>query len=201
MPVILESLATLSVLVFVVSSMLAMGLRLTVGQILDPLSDLGLFVKWRYADTAAAVQPIVNQAANTALLFLLVLMLVLNFDNLIAVIGTGAILALAVLVVASAAVGYLLGGPGRGTRSVLGLGTGQRNISAALVVGAQNFDDPDVVTILLVGALLMLVVLLGLAGELGRRIEATIGPSAGGETTSGTGASRETGRRSVEESR
>jgi len=30
--------------------------------------------------------------------------------------------------------GVLLGGPGTDTRSVLGLGTGQRNISAALLV-------------------------------------------------------------------
>src|SRR6056297_1358145 len=186
MAVILEPLATLSVLVFVVTSMLAMGLTLTVGQILDPLRDLalvgkallanfvivpllayvillvipltdaqsigllllataagapflpklvelakadvafgvglmvllmvvtvvyvpivlpfllpgvqvdpleiasslvvlmlvplalGLFVKARYADTAAGLQPTVNQVSSTALVFLVVLMLVLN---------------------------------------------------------------------------------------------------------------------------
>ena len=39
MAVVLESLATLSVLVFVVSSMLAMGLSLTIGQIVEPLRD------------------------------------------------------------------------------------------------------------------------------------------------------------------
>ncbi|MCO8267146.1 hypothetical protein NKF06_11225 [Haloferax sp. AB510] len=49
------------------------------------------------------------------------------------------------------AIGYLLGGAETGRKSVLGLGTAQRNISAALVVGAQNFQDPDVLTILLVG--------------------------------------------------
>jgi BASS family bile acid:Na+ symporter len=45
MAVVLESLATLSVLVFVVTSMLAMGLSLTVGQIIEPLRDLRLVAK------------------------------------------------------------------------------------------------------------------------------------------------------------
>jgi BASS family bile acid:Na+ symporter len=45
MAVILESLARLSVLVFVVTSMLAMGLNLTVVQILAPLRDRRLVGK------------------------------------------------------------------------------------------------------------------------------------------------------------
>jgi BASS family bile acid:Na+ symporter len=276
MAVILESLATLSVLVFVVTSMLAMGLSLTVGQILDPLSDLrlvekalvanfvvvpliaygillivplteaqsvglvllataagapflpklvemakadvafgvglmvllmvvtvayvpvvlpfllpgvqvnpldiagslvvlmlvplavGLFVKARYADTAATLQPTVNQVSTTALVFLVVLMLVLNVQTLLGVIGTGALFAFVVLIAASLAVGWLLGGPGADTRPVVGLGTAQRNVSAALVVGAANFDDPNVVVMLVVGATLM-GLLIVVAGELGRR--------------------------------
>jgi BASS family bile acid:Na+ symporter len=53
----------------------------------------------------------------------------------------------------------------------MGLGTAQRNISAALVVGAQNFS-PDVVTYLMVIAVIGLVVLMPLAGELGKRAAA-----------------------------
>ncbi|WP_158059213.1 bile acid:sodium symporter family protein [Halorussus halophilus] len=280
MAVILESLATLSVLVFVVTSMLAMGLNLTVGQILDPLRDLrlvgkallanfvlvplaayaillvvslseaqsiglvvlataagapflpklvemakgevafgvglmvllmvvtvayvpvvlplllpgvqvnpldiagslvtlmlvplavGLFVKARYAEAAASWQPTVSQISSTALVFLVVLMLVLNFDTMVGVVGTGVLLALVLLIAVSFAVGFLLGGPGSGTRSVLGLGTAQRNVSAALVVGAANFDDPDVVVVLVVGATLM-GLLIVVAGEMGKRTERT----------------------------
>ena len=43
-----------------------------------------------------------------------------------------------------------LGGPAPGTRSVLGLGTGQRNVAAALVIATQNFTDPGVVRLHLV---------------------------------------------------
>ena len=55
-------------------------------------------------------------------------------------------------------------------RSVLGLGTAQRNLSAAIVVAAQNFgDDPEVITMVMVVDVLGLVLLFAAAGELGKR--------------------------------
>jgi BASS family bile acid:Na+ symporter len=140
-----------------------------VGLMLIPLA-VGLFVKARYGDTAARLQPSVNQISSTALVFLVVLMLVLNFQTLLSVIGTGALLAFAVLIAGSFAVGSLLGGPGTDTRPVVGLGTAQRNVSAALVVGAANFEDPNVVVMLVVGATLM-GLLIVVAGELGKRTQ------------------------------
>ena len=57
---------------------------------------------------------------------------------------------------------------------MLGLGTAQRNLSAALVVGGQNFaDTPGVITFIIVAGIVGLVVLLPIAGELGRRVGAT----------------------------
>jgi hypothetical protein len=53
----------------------------------------------------------------------------------------------------------------------MGLGTAQRNISAALVVGVQNFTDPNVITTLLVGAILLLLLLLPTARQLGSRAQ------------------------------
>lgn len=130
---------------------------------------IGLFIKARYIDTAASLQPVMAQTSSTALMILMVLMLVLNFDSMISVIGTGAIIALLLFIVLTFVAGYLLGGPAKDTKPVMGLGTAQRNVSAALVVGAQNFQDPDVITMLIVGALLMLVVLMLVGGELGKR--------------------------------
>ena len=67
-------------------------------------------------------------------------------------------------------VGYFLGGKDGGTKSVLGLGTAQRNLSAALVVAGQNFaDDPNVLSMILVAGLVGLVLLMFIGGELGRR--------------------------------
>lgn len=131
---------------------------------------IGLFIKARYTETAASLQPVMAQTSNTALIILMVLMLVLNFDNMISVIGTGAIIALLLFIVLTFVAGYFLGGSAKDTRPVMGLGTATRNVSAALVVGAQNFNDPDVITMLIVGSLVMLVVLMVAGGELGKRV-------------------------------
>jgi BASS family bile acid:Na+ symporter len=60
---ILQTLASLSVLVFVVSSVLAMGLSLTIAQIVGPLKTVSLVVKARYSDTAASLQPVMAQTS------------------------------------------------------------------------------------------------------------------------------------------
>jgi BASS family bile acid:Na+ symporter len=67
-------------------------------------------------------------------------------------------------------IGFFSGGSDSGIRSVLGLGTAQRNLSAAMVVAALNFsDDPNVLSFILVAGLIGLVVLMVIGGELGRR--------------------------------
>lgn len=132
---------------------------------------VGLLIKARYPELAAHTQPHMAQASSTSLLAVFVLMLVLNFDTMIGAIGSGAIIAALLFILISLAIGYFLG-PSATTRPVLGLGTAQRNIAAAMVVATGNFsDDPNVLTMILVGALLMLVILMPTAGELGKRSE------------------------------
>jgi len=130
---------------------------------------IGLVAKARYEEIAAAWQPHMAQASSLSLLAVFVLMLVLNFETMVGVIGSGAIIAAVLLIGISLAMGYLLG-PTAVTRPVMGLGTAQRNIAAAMVVATGNFsDDPNVLTMILVGALLMLVILMPIAGEVGKR--------------------------------
>jgi BASS family bile acid:Na+ symporter len=134
---------------------------------LIPLA-IGLFINARYEEAAAKIQPTFGQASNIALLALTVLGLVLNFKEMIGLVGSLGILAGIIFIVVSVVIGYLLGGSDGEIKSVMGLGTGQRNISAALVVAAQNFDT-NVITYLMVIAVIGLVVLMPLAGELGKR--------------------------------
>ncbi|MEA3326298.1 MAG: bile acid:sodium symporter [Chloroflexota bacterium] len=134
---------------------------------LIPLA-LGLFINARYEETAAKLQPVLGQASNTALLMLTVLGLVLNFREMIGLVGSFGILAAVIFIVISLMIGYLLGGSDSEFKSVMGLGAAQRNISAALVVAGQNFGI-DVVTYLMVVSIVGLVVLMPLAGELGKR--------------------------------
>jgi BASS family bile acid:Na+ symporter len=138
---------------------------------LIPLA-VGLLVKARYEELAASLQATTGQAANFALILLMVLMLVLNFSTLVGTIGSGAFIATLLFLVVALIIGYVLGGPGGDTRSVLGLGTAQRNLSAAMVVATGNFTDPGVLTIILVVGIIGLVVLMLVGGELGKRAPA-----------------------------
>ena len=59
--------------------------------------------------------------------------------------------------------------PDIAARPVLTLGTGARNIPAALVVADLNFDDADVLVMCVLFAVVSLVGLLVTARQLGRR--------------------------------
>lgn len=136
---------------------------------------VGLFIKARYEEAATKIQPTFSMASNLALLTLTILGLVLNFSSMIALVGSFGILAGIIFILISLIIGYLLGGSDPGDRSVMGLGTAQRNISAALVVAAQNFNT-DVITYLMVIAIIGLVILMPVAGELGKRIKGVTAP-------------------------
>jgi len=66
-------------------------------------------------------------------------------------------------------IGWILGGPGIDTRRALALGTGQRNIAAALVVASESFSDPSVVIMVIVVTIVGLLTLMPLCQLLGNR--------------------------------
>ena len=137
---------------------------------------IGLFIKARYSETAASLQPHMSQISSLAIVLMLVTVLVLEFSTIIGAIGTGGLLVAVIFVIASLAVGLLFGGSGAGMRSVMGLGTAQRNLSAAMLVAVQNFsDDPNVLLMVMLVAILGLVLLGIVAGEMGKRVEAPAG--------------------------
>jgi BASS family bile acid:Na+ symporter len=131
---------------------------------------VGLFMKARWSATADELQPLMSQASSISILLLLVGAIILQWDNIVSLFGTGGIAAIVIFLLASLALGLFAGGIDPSTRSVMGLGTAQRNISAAMVVGAQNFSSkPNVLVTVIVAALIGLVVLLPLAAEIGKR--------------------------------
>jgi BASS family bile acid:Na+ symporter len=135
--------------------------------ILVPLA-LSLFVRARYPEAAASALPHFAQASNLSLLFLMVLMIVLNFSDVVGLLGSGGLLASLVLVVLTTAGGYLLGKLGKGGAWLQGLGAGQRNIAAAMVVATMNFGNDEIVMVV-VYSLIGMVVIIPLALELGKR--------------------------------
>ena len=129
----------------------------------------GLALKAWFAGAAARMKPVLDKVSNLSLILLGLLMTVANFKNVLAVFGTGGILAGLLFIAVGFGVGWLLGGPGTDTRPVLALGTAQRNIAAALVVGGQSFSDPKVVVMVIVVAIVGLLILMPLSKALGQR--------------------------------
>lgn len=116
---------------------------------------------------AGRVKPVLNRLSSLSLTVLMVAITGANLRNVLSVFGTGGIIAGLLLIALGFGTGWLLGGPGRDTRSVLALGTAQRNIAAALVVGS-GFADPKVVVMVVVVAIVGLFVLMPTARLLSR---------------------------------
>jgi predicted Na+-dependent transporter len=136
---------------------------------LIPLA-IALFIRARYAGIAGAVHPYMARASTIALVLIIAAGLLANLNALLGVVGGGAIIALLLFLALAFMFGYFLGGRDGSIRSVLGLGTAQRNLSAALVVATVNFaEDPEVIMMVLVLGLVSLVTLLITANLFGRR--------------------------------
>lgn len=139
---------------------------------LIPLA-IGLLAKSHSPEDAAHWQPLMNKISSVAMLILLVVGLGLNVSSIINLIGSLGILALLLFIVGCLLIGFLLGGRDPGVRSVMGLGTAQRNVSAAILVSAQNFAGTPTLSFVLVAAILLLLILLPTARRMGARVETT----------------------------
>jgi predicted Na+-dependent transporter len=112
---------------------------------------VGTAVKSRYSEIAKTIQPTFNQISNIFIFVVIVLYLGLNYKDFLAVFGTGALIASIIFILAAFSIGYLLGGPSKNTKSVLGMGTAIRNSSAAFVVAVTNFSSEyDVMAMIIV---------------------------------------------------
>ncbi len=72
-------------------------------------------------------------------------------------------------ILGSFGIGYLLGGPELRNREVLAFGTGFRNVSAALVVVSANFENPQILFMVLVIAVFGIIFMMILGGWLYRK--------------------------------
>ena len=134
---------------------------------------IGLFIKARYEGTANSLQPHMSQASSLAIVVMLVTVLLLQFSTILGTIGSFGILAALLFLAGALLIGLLLGGREARMRSVMGLGTAQRNLAAAMLVAAQNFmDDPNVLVMVMLIAILGLILLMVVGGEMGRRVQA-----------------------------
>ena len=143
---------------------------------LVPLA-VGMFVKNRSERWSALLRPVFEKVSNLSMIVAVLLLIGLNFGAMLGTFGTGAVAVGVLFVSLTLATGYALGGPAPGTRSVLGLGTGQRNVAAALVIATQNFTEPGVVVMLLVTTIFGAVVLVIAARYRSRPSPARVKPA------------------------
>jgi BASS family bile acid:Na+ symporter len=130
---------------------------------------------------SSRLRPVLGLLSNVSMILVVLLLIGLNLPSLLGTFGTGAVGVGVLFVTLSLLAGYWLGGPAPATRSVLGLGTGQRNVAAALLIATQNFpDEPGVVVMLLVTTLAGLVILLLAARRFAKRSSAIVNASCPG---------------------
>ena len=130
---------------------------------------IGLLVRARLSRLAAKAQPFLSRLSMLSLVLLIVLLLITNVQNVLNLYGTRGVLASILFVAAGSGIGWLLGGRQSDTRGVMALGTAQRNIAAAMVVGGQNFKDPRVIVMVVVVAIVGLLMLMPFARYLAKR--------------------------------
>ena len=130
---------------------------------------LGLVLRARSNDLAERVKPVLDWISNISLILLVLLITAANIDKVLQVFGTRGILAGLLFIALGLGTGWLFGGPNADTKRVMALGTGQRNIAAALVVASQSFSDANVVVMVIVVAIIGLIILMPLSRALANR--------------------------------
>lgn len=129
----------------------------------------GLIVRALFAGWAKRAQRWLGKLSNLALVVLVLATVLANLSGIGTLVREGAIFAPLLLIVGASAIGYLFGREYRGGHVVLALGTGQRNIAAAMVVASQGMDDPNVLVMVVVASLVGFAVLFPLSWILRRK--------------------------------
>ncbi|AGB39933.1 bile acid:sodium symporter family protein [Natronococcus occultus] len=130
---------------------------------------VGLAVTSHYPRLANSLYPPVQRVSDYSFFSLLVLLLLVYFEDMIGLFGTGTLLVSIGIVAASLLLGYVLGGPARTRREVLATTTAARNAAIALFIATTSFSDPNVLTIVLAFSFIGVVGSAGLARMWGRR--------------------------------
>ena len=112
--------------------------------------------------------------SSVTLVLIVVLMIGLNFRTLLGTLGSFAIGTYTLYVLLVVGVSYLIGAADPSTQSVFALAAGCRNIPACLVIAGSSLSDPAVTVMLIVGFVVSLVLLLGLARAMKPKPPATV---------------------------
>jgi len=121
---------------------------------------IALYIKAKKDAFAMKWQPIMVKLSNIALLVIIVIMSILHGKAILGIIGFDMI-AIILFMIVALFIGYIVAKPFHTNEVVSSLAAGQRNISAGLVVAAQNFaQDPKVSIVIIAVSVIGLFILL-----------------------------------------
>jgi BASS family bile acid:Na+ symporter len=129
---------------------------------------IALLIRARYAKIAERLAPYFSKVTSIAMIVLMFSIFVAYLPELAGAIGSMAIIAAIIFILAAFGAGFFLGGPDREKKKVLGMGTALRNFAAAIAVAALNFTNPEILVMVLVVILVSLVVLILIGKWLGK---------------------------------
>lgn len=125
--------------------------------ILDVISPLlvGLALNRWKPDLARALRKPASTCAGIFFALGAVLMLSVR-SAAMKQIGTSTIVAMLLLILGSMAIGWIMGGPDRGSRRIMAVNTSMRNVALCLAIAARSFSDREVVVAMVAFSALML---------------------------------------------
>lgn len=119
---------------------------------------LGMVVGERFPKFATRIEPPISYVFLAAALALVALLWRALVHGITSVYGTNGMLAMLTLTLLSMAAGWLLGGPDRRDRRVLGIGTTLRNIGLCALIATTTLKDSDIAASVLTYLLIQFVV-------------------------------------------
>jgi BASS family bile acid:Na+ symporter len=130
-------------------------LRTVLITVILPLA-IGLAVRRFRPALAHRLAPLLGKLAMIVLLLVVILLLVLLWPRIMALIGNGAVLAMALVSAIALLAGHLLGGPSLGDRGALGVAAATRHPGIALMIASaaeRREATPAIVAFVLVSCL------------------------------------------------
>ena len=120
---------------------------------------VGMLLHARWPTTSSAAAVWVGRIALVLVVIVIVPLLIKTWPAMVAMTGDGTILAIALIVVAGAAAGHMLGGPDLADRAALATSAATRHPGIALMIATASGVDKRVTAIILLFVLTALVIM------------------------------------------
>ncbi len=144
--------------------------RPLVTTMLLPLA-LGVLFRLKFRRLVPKVMPVLRKVSQYALLVLIAATVLTNAESIVSLLGTPAIPIAALLLLGAVLIGYVGSVRGIERRVILALGTGQRNVAAAMIVATSSFTTTEPLVMVVVTSIVGFAILFPAARIFRRQLE------------------------------